>query len=267
VIVAITGAGSGIGRALAQEWAARGASLALSDRSEAALAETAGGLPGTVRTRVVDVADPAAIEAWAEAIQADFGAVHVLVNNAGVSLTGPFAEVSAADFEWLFAINWWGVYHGSRIFLPHLARAGTPASPSHLVNLSSIFGVVGVPGQTAYCAAKFAVRGFTEALAAELAGGPVQAHSVHPGGVATRIAEDGRFRVTPDGSVFGDPARAKRLIASGMAPAQAARIIIDGVNAGRERILVGRDAWGLDRLARWFPTGYRRAMRWGARFV
>ncbi len=167
-VAVVTGAGSGIGRALARVWSAKGAAVALSDRSEAALAETAAELAGPCLTRVVDVADPAAIEAWAESIDAAHGRVDVLVNNAGVSLTGPFEEVSAEDFDWLFRINWWGVYHGTRTFLPRLARAGTPADPSHLVNLSSIFGVVGVPGQTAYCAAKFAVRGFTEALAAEL---------------------------------------------------------------------------------------------------
>lgn len=266
-VVAITGAASGIGRALAEEFASRGAQLALSDRSEAGLAETAAAIPGRVHTRVVDVTDPAAIEGWAAAIDAEFGAVHVLVNNAGVSLTGAFSELGVDDFEWLFAVNWWGVYHGSRIFLPRLAASGTPARRSHLVNVSSIFGILGVPGQSAYCAAKFAVRGFSEALAAEHADGPVQVHTVLPGGVATRIAEDARYRNAGEAALFADPGRAKRLIAGGLTPRNAARILVDGVDAGRERIVVGADAWGLDRLARWFPTGYRRAMRWGMRFV
>jgi butyryl-CoA dehydrogenase len=256
-VVAITGAGSGIGRGLAEEWAARGAILALSDVRADGLAETVDLLGGAdATTSIVDVADRAAMDAWAREVIARRGAVHVLVNNAGVSLTSPFDGAAPEDFDWLFGINWWGVYNGTRAFLPHLRAA----APSHLVNLSSVFGLVGIPGQSAYCAAKSAVRGFTESLQIELAGSGVSVHCVHPGAVATRIAIDARYR----SGEFANPDGAKRLISRGLAPREAARRIIAAIESGRERILVGRDAALLDRLQRWFPVGYRALVRRGA---
>ena len=192
---AITGAASGIGRALALELAARGCDLALADRDEAGLATLAAEIGRADQRKVtvhtVDVGVPSEIEAFAQAAIAAHPGLNIVVNNAGVALMGMFDEVDQAQMEWLININFWGVVHGTRAFLPHLSKR----PEAHIVNLSSIFGIIAPPGQTAYCAAKFAVRGFSESLRHELAmaNSPVRLSVVHPGGVATNIARNSRI--------------------------------------------------------------------------
>src|SRR5664279_5995358 len=190
---AVTGAASGIGRALALELAARGCGLALADRDEAGLqavaADIATAQSGTQADKVtlhrVDLGEPNQIEAFAEAALAAHPALNILINNAGVALFGNFTEIDQAQMEWLMNINFWGVVRSTRAFLPQLSQR----PEAHIVNLSSIFGIVAPPGQSAYAAAKFAVRGFSESLRHELqmANSPVKLSVVHPGGVATNI--------------------------------------------------------------------------------
>ncbi|WP_110182183.1 SDR family NAD(P)-dependent oxidoreductase [Nocardioides solisilvae] len=253
-VVVITGAASGIGRALAVEAAGRGACLALSDVDEAGLAETgrlaqeAGARE--VRTDRLDVADRAAWTAYADAVAEHFGRVNALVNNAGVALAGDFADLDPGDMEWIMGINFWGVVHGTKAFLPHLIASGD----GHVVNLSSLFGLVSMPGQSMYCAAKYAVRGMSEALREEMivARHPVQVTVVHPGGIKTAIARNARV-ADPDDKQrtadFFDQRLAK------MEPAEAARIIVRGMLAHKARVLVGADAHALHHLAK--TTGAR----------
>src|SRR3954470_8049222 len=190
---AVTGAASGIGRALALELAARGCDLALADCDEAGLASLANELAASgrkVTTHRLDVSDATAIAQFADDATRAHPNLNIIINNAGVALFGTFAEIDQAEMEWLFNINFWGVVHGTRAFLPHLARQ----REAHIVNLSSIFGIIAPPGQSAYAAAKFAVRGFSESLRHELAmaNSPVRLSVVHPGGIATNIARNSR---------------------------------------------------------------------------
>jgi short-subunit dehydrogenase len=255
---AVTGAASGIGRALALELAARGADLALADRDEAGLeavaAEIAKAHPRKVSVHRVDVAEPAQIEAFAQSSVAAHPGLNILVNNAGVALLGQFTEIEQAQMEWLFDINFWGVVRTTRAFLPQLARQ--PAA--HIVNLSSIFGIVAPPGQTAYAAAKFAVRGFSESLRHELqmADSPVKLSVVHPGGVATNIARNSRT-----GTGMTDNARRAQTIerfdaVARTTPAAAALRIIEGIEKNAPRILIGNDARFMDLLQRFRPGTY-----------
>jgi short-subunit dehydrogenase len=255
---AVTGAASGIGRALAFELAGRGADLALADRDEAGLqavaAEIARTSPRKVSVHAVDVAEPGQIAGFAQAAVAAHPGLNIVINNAGVALMGTFGEVEQAQMEWLMNINFWGVVHGTRAFLPHLATR--PAA--HIVNLSSIFGIVAPPGQTAYCAAKFAVRGFSESLRHELqmAKSPVKLSVVHPGGVATNIARNSRT-----GTGMTDNARRAQSIErfDAMAkttPAAAALRIIAGIEKNQPRILIGNDARFMDLLQRFRPATY-----------
>lgn len=256
-VAVVTGAGSGIGRAIAVELARRGATPALVDIDGGGLAETAQIVRALGRqptTHTVDVADRAAMDALAADVVTAHAGVDILVNNAGVCVIVPFEQADLEDYAWLMGVNFWGVVHGCQAFLPHLRRA----SRAWIVNVSSAFGLVGIPNQSAYCASKFAVRGFTEALDSELMGSPITVCCVHPGGVATRIVRNARFR-----SMLGGlgPDVPNRLIDRGMPPERAARIVVDGMEAGRRRILVGGDATLLDALARLWPVGYRRAIR------
>lgn len=244
-VVAVTGAGSGIGRALASEFAARGCDLALCDVDQNGVEETAGLVDRRGRratAHVVDVADRVEMEQWAEKVVADHGAVHVIVNNAGVALGADVETMSYEDLEWLMGVNFWGVVHGTKAFLPYLREAGE----GHIVNVSSVFGLMGIPSQSAYNASKFAVRGFTEALRIELDrdGGTVSCTTVHPGGIKTNIARNGRF---DDATVeqFGrDPetmiSAADRLFMT--TPEKAARVIVEGVQRDRRRVFIGPDA-------------------------
>ncbi len=257
-VVAVTGAASGIGRALAVECAARGARLALSDIDEEGLAETADRVAAhgvQVDSWVVDVADRGAVEDWADEVVERFGRVNVIVNNAGVSVTCSIEELSYEDFEWLMSINFWGVVHGTKAFLPHLRASGE----GHVVNMSSIFGVIAQPSQAAYNAAKFAVRGFTESLRAELelTDAPVSATSVHPGGVKTnivrssRVGETGPINRSRDDLIAEFDEELARI-----SPAEAARQILKAVRRDKRRVMVGNDAKALDILQRLMPSGY-----------
>ena len=255
---AVTGAASGIGRALALELAARGADLALADRDEAGLqavaAEIARTSPRKVSVHTLDVSEPGQIAAFAQSAVAAHPGLNIVINNAGVALMGLFNEVEQAQMEWLMNINFWGVVHGTRAFLPHLATR----PQAHIVNLSSIFGIIAPPGQTAYCAAKFAVRGFSESLRHELqmAGSPVKLSVVHPGGVATNIARSSR-----SGAGMTDNARRAQSIerfenSARTTPKDAALRIIAGIEKNQPRILIGNDARLMDLVQRFRPATY-----------
>ncbi|WP_034272284.1 SDR family NAD(P)-dependent oxidoreductase [Haloechinothrix halophila] len=253
-VAVITGAGSGIGRALAVELARGGAKLALSDVNVTGLAETvklceAEGV--TVRHDVLDVADREAVHANADAVAGEFGRVNLVFNNAGVALTADVTEMSWDDFEWIVNINFWGVMHGTKAFLPHLIDSGD----GHLVNVSSVFGLIAVPSQSAYNATKFAVRGFTEALRQEMriAGHPVGVSCVHPGGIKTNIAKNARAATGKDSDqlaqLFDKIARTT--------PEAAAKRILRGVRRNEAKVLVGADAYGLDLMPRALGSGYQ----------
>ncbi|HXI08031.1 MAG TPA: SDR family oxidoreductase [Bradyrhizobium sp.] len=255
---AVTGAASGIGRALAIELAARGCDLAIADRDEAGLAAAAAELAGSgrkVTTHRLDVSDPDQIRAFAREAVAAHPGLNIVVNNAGVALLGQFSEIDQAQFEWLMNINFWGVVHGTRAFLPHLANRPS----AHVVNISSIFGIIAPPGQTAYCAAKFAVRGFSESLRHELSltNSPVKLSVVHPGGIKTNIARNMRMGV----AVTDNARRAEAIdrfdnsFAKTTAQA-AAKTIIAGIEKNAPRILIGGDARFMDLLQRFRPGTY-----------
>lgn len=255
---AVTGAASGIGRALALELAARGCDLALADRDEAGLLEVAAEIGKAhkrkITTHRIDVGVAAEIEVFAQGAIAAHPGLNIVINNAGVALLGAFGEVDQAQMEWLININFWGVVHGTRAFLPHLSTR----REAHIVNLSSIFGIVAPPGQTAYCAAKFAVRGFSESLRHELAmaNSPVKLSVVHPGGVLTNIVRNSRT-----GRGISDNARRAELIdrfdaIAKTTPPIAAQRIIAGIEKNQPRILIGNDAKFLDLLQRFRPATY-----------
>jgi NAD(P)-dependent dehydrogenase (short-subunit alcohol dehydrogenase family) len=266
-VAAITGAASGIGRALAEELARRGADLAVADVDDANLAETVGRCEGygvKVTAQHLDVAEREAVYAWAEEVVTDHGRVNLVVNNAGVALGATVESMSYEDFEWLMGIDFWGVVYGTKAFLPHLKASGE----GHVVNISSVFGLVSIPSQSAYNAAKFAVRGFTDSLRMELEieGAPVSVTTIHPGGIKTNIARHARV----DSSVSelaGDPDAARadfeRLFVT--SPQKAARQILLAVQRDRRRALIGPDAKAIDLVAR-LPAGlYQSALTWGAR--
>ncbi len=261
-VVVITGAGSGIGRALAFQAAKEGAILALSDWNEAPVVETlrlaTGKRVGEGIARRVDVRKEAEVKAFAGDVQAAFGGAHVVVNNAGVSLSDTVGSMKREDFEWLIDINFWGVVRGTEAFLPQL-RARDDA---HLVNISSIFGIVGIPGQSAYNASKFAVRGFSESLRQELYGSSVKVTCVHPGGVRTNIVRNGKMNTTSGGAVaIPEKVAAEFDKLARTSPEEAARIIWRGTMAGAPRVLVGADAKVLDVLQRILPAGYPTVFR------
>jgi butyryl-CoA dehydrogenase len=266
-VAAITGAGSGIGRALAVELARRGTHLSLSDIDAVGLAETVVTCEGhavKVTSRVVDVADRSAVHAWADATAAEHGAVHLVVNNAGVVLGATTEAMTYDDFEWLMGINFWGVVHGTKAFLPHLKDA----EEGHVVNLSSVFGLVSIPSQSAYNAAKFGVRGFSDALRIELdiEGSHVSVTTVHPGGIKTNIARNAR--VDPGLHEFrGDIVEFADEFdkMAHTSPEKAARQIIRAVERNRRRALVGPDAKVFDFASR-LPAGlYQRLLVASAR--
>ncbi len=253
---AVTGAASGIGRALAIELAARGCDLAVADRDEAGLHTLAAEIGGKQKVSMhrVDVGEPAQIADFAQAAIAAHPALNILVNNAGVALLGQFNEIEQAQMDWLMNINFWGVVHATRAFLPQLSTR----PEAHIVNLSSIFGIIAPPGQTAYCAAKFAVRGFSESLRHELqtANSPVRLSVVHPGGVATNIVRNSRT-----GTGVTDNARRAESIerfdqVAKTTPQSAALRIIQGIEKNQPRILIGNDARFMDILQRLRPATY-----------
>ena len=249
----VTGAAGGIGRAIALSLAKRGCHLALADRDETGLAETAALASKGLRVSLhpLDVADPEAVAALPAAVEAEHGRADILVNNAGVAVGGTFEQVSADDFDWLFSINFHAVVRLTRAFLP-LLKASDDA---RLVNMSSLFGLIATPGQTAYTASKFAVRGFSESLRHELAGTSVGVTVVHPGGVATSIARNSRgpAGVDPD-EVLREKNSFEAFLK--MPPAQAGETIVEGLVRRRPRILVGNDAKVAALIERIAPVGY-----------
>jgi NADP-dependent 3-hydroxy acid dehydrogenase YdfG len=249
----ITGAASGMGRAVAERLSAQGCPVALVDHDEDGLEQTAASLSGPVLHRRLDVRDRQGQLAWAAAVREWAPApIGLVLNNAGVTVVQGALEAAPEDDDWVIDINFGGVVHGVRAFLPILVEQGAGA----IVNVSSVFGLVGFPHQTAYCASKFAVRGFTEALRQELRGTGVRAATVHPGGVKTNIVANARYHA--DVHDQRDQATAVRDFAAlaRTTPERAAEIICDGVEAGKARILVGPDAVLLDLLVRVAPTRY-----------
>ena len=269
-VAVVTGAASGIGAALAQALAARGCNLALADLNAAALTAVANRARGAgvrVSEHKLDVADKDAVAALPDAVLGEHGRVSVLVNNAGVALIGRFEQVSAEDFDWLFSINFWGVVNMTRAFLPALRRE----TAAQLVNLSSIYGIVAPPGETAYSASKFAVRGFSESLRHELVGTSIGVTVVHPGGVATSVAVNARRPAMSEAETKAMLGIAAKLL--NMPPEKAAARILRGIVRREKRVLVGRDARQIAMLQRLFPVDYmpmleravRRKLRGGLR--
>ena len=274
-VAAITGAASGMGRALALALARRGCHVALSDVNAAGLAETAAlvlaaGPALRCTTAIVDVANRAAVEAWAAQVMTEHGRVNLIFNNAGVALGAPLANVRPDDFAWVMGINFWGVVHGSQAFLPHLeASALASGVKGHVVNTSSLFGLMAMPGNGPYNATKFAVRGYTEALRMELemAATPVSATCIHPGGVRTAIARSARLDPAIETMVGMplDQARAHfdKLLATTSADS-AAEQIVRGVERNARRVLVGPDARLMDLLIRLLGSAYQPLVIWFA---
>jgi NAD(P)-dependent dehydrogenase (short-subunit alcohol dehydrogenase family) len=256
----VTGAAGGIGRAIAISLARRGCHLALADIDDATLTHTAAEIRSSqtqtkdnirVSRHHLDVSDRAAVSAFPAQVTAEHGGVDVLVNNAGVALGGTFMEVAESDFDWLFGINFWGVVQMTRAFLPLLQNS----EEARLVNISSLFGLIAPPRQTAYCASKFAVRGFSEALRHELAGTHIGVTVVHPGGVATSIAKNAR---QPGSMSEAEVERQRKYFESvlTMPPETAGEIIVRGVERRKPRIVVGRDAQFAALVERLVPVTY-----------
>ena len=255
-VAAVTGAGSGIGQALALELARSGAAVAISDVDTEGLAQTEEQLKAigaSVRSDRLDVTEREAFQLYADQINEYFGKVNQIYNNAGIAYTGDVDISQFKDIERVMDVDFWGVVNGTKAFLPHLVASGD----GHIVNVSSLFGLMSMPGQAAYNAAKFAVRGFTEALRQEMVlnGDPVKVTSVHPGGVKTAIV---RNAIAAEGvntqaqSKFFD----KRLAST--TPQRAAQIILDAVHKNKARVLVGPDAVVLDLIVRITGSGYQR---------
>ncbi len=264
-VAAITGAASGIGRATAVLFARQGCHLALSDVDEEGLADTARQCGSVkVTTAKVDVSDRARVHAWADDVVRDHGRVHVIVNNAGVGLGATVEAMSYEDLDWLMGINFWGVVHGTKAFLPHIRRAGE----GHIVNISSVFGLIGVPTQSAYNAAKFAVRGFTESLREEMEieDTNVGVTCVHPGGIKTNIARRARLRTAAEwGADDSEDAAAKFDRVARSTPEDAARAILKAIVDNRRRQLIGADAVLIDVMQRLLPETYQRFLIAGAK--
>jgi NAD(P)-dependent dehydrogenase (short-subunit alcohol dehydrogenase family) len=257
-VVVITGAASGIGRALALEAGKRGARLALSDWNEDGVAETLRMTGSRGLVRKVDVRSEDQVNAFAADVARELGGANVVVNNAGVSVSDMVGTMKRTDFEWLMDINFWGVVRGTETFLPQLKSK----DDAHVINISSVFGLIGVPSQSAYNASKFAVRGYTEALRQELDGTNIHVTCVHPGGVKTNIVRNGRNRTSTNGAPMDLEKMAtefERLART--TPEEASRIIWSGVLSDAPRVLVGGDAHLIDLVQRLFPTGYPKVFR------
>jgi short-subunit dehydrogenase len=257
-VAVITGAASGIGRALAVHLAQAGASLAIADVNEAALRETAqmAAQHGVkVSTHIVDVSDNERLAQFAQEVVAEHGKATILINNAGVGLLGTIEQLSIDDIEWLMGINFRGVMYGVKHFLPILKQQ----PEAYILNVSSIFGIVAPPGQGAYCASKFAVRGFTEALRHELEGTNIHVATIHPGGIKTNIARNSKAGAGADTSNLKEAAQDFDKLAR-TTPEAAAECIVRGIRRNQERILIGADAKGIELLQRLMPVKYWRVM-------
>jgi NAD(P)-dependent dehydrogenase (short-subunit alcohol dehydrogenase family) len=262
-VAVVTGAGSGIGRALAYELARRGASLALSDVDETGLAETARqarAIGAKVHEERLDVTDRAGVLGYADRVRDEFGVINMIFNNAGIAFTGDIADLSFEQIERVVDVDFWGVVNGTKAFLPHLIASGD----GYVVNISSLFGLLAVPSQGAYNAAKFAVRGFTEALRQEMiaAGHPVKVTCVHPGGIKTSIARNAGAVAGQDQRALADFFDSKLAKTSADA---AAKSILRAMSVNAPRALVGYDAKLLDLLVRITGARYQRVMALGAK--
>ncbi len=257
-VAVVTGAGSGIGRALALVLAERGAALALADIDSAQLAATRAAIAPhrRVTTHTLDVSRFEAMQRFRDDVVREFGRVSLLVNNAGVALYGSFSEVSLEDLEWIVGVNFWGTVYGCRLFLPLLERE----PEANIVTLSSILGIIAPPLQSGYSASKFAVRGFSEVLRHELAGTGVKLTVVHPGGVRTNIAAAARrgAGAAPDAYERDTKTFESRLV---LAPQEAARRITQAILHDRPRLLIGRDAALVDLIQRCFPARYMEVLQ------
>lgn len=268
-VAAITGAGSGIGRALALQLAQAGCDLSLSDVNEKGLAETvesAKAFGVKVTSTKVDVAQLEQMRAWAAQTAKDHGKINLIFNNAGVALGSTVEGMSYEELEWLMGINFWGVVYGIKEFLPHLKASGE----GHIINISSIFGLGSQPSQGAYNASKFAVRGYTEALRQELdlqqCG--VSATCVHPGGIKTNIAKAARMNDSMK-SIGIDPQKGQQSFDKllHVTPEDAAEAILNGVKKDARRVLIGAEAYAFDAMQRLMPTGYQKLVTMGTKFM
>jgi NAD(P)-dependent dehydrogenase (short-subunit alcohol dehydrogenase family) len=262
-VAAITGAASGMGRALAVALAREGCHLALADKNPQGLAQTVAQaraatlLPLRISSQELDVGDREAMFAWAAASAAEHGQINLIFNNAGVALSSTVEGSSLADLEWIVDVNFWGVVHGTQAFLPYLRQSGD----GHIINTSSVFGLFSQPGMSGYNATKFAVRGFTESLRQELdlQKSGVSATCVHPGGIRTDICRSSRIDANMTGFLIHSEQQARadfeKLFITDAD--QAAKVILNGVRKNKRRVLIGRDAYFLDLLARCLPAAYQ----------
>lgn len=261
-VAVVTGAGSGIGRALAVRLAKEGAKLAISDFNQAGLDETVSMLgEADLRADYLDVTNKEAVFAYAETVRDHFGHVNMVINNAGAALNGEFAEVDVENVRWQMDVNFWGVVYGSKAFLPILEEAEW----GHIVNISSLFGLIAFPGNSAYNASKFAVRGLTECMRIELkmAGSTVSATSVHPGGIKTNVARNARSG--RKNSFTGGRSHEEMIHnfdkAAITTADKAAEVILRGAAKDKMRVLIGGDAWVMDKVQRLFPSFYFPIMK------
>jgi len=260
-VVVITGAGSGIGRALALNLAKRGARLALSDIDTEGLAETvrrAEAVGADVKSDRLNVAERETVLAYADAVVAHFGKVNQIYNNAGIDHNGDVEKTNFKDIERIMDVDFWGVVNGTKAFLPHVIASGD----GHVVNISSLFGLIAIPGQSAYNAAKFAVRGFTEALRQEMliSKHPVKVTCVHPGGIKTAVARNATVADNEDQQTFAEFFDKRLALHS---PEMAAKTIVNGVAKGHARVVIGWEAKAVDVLARITGSSYQRIVAAG----
>lgn len=260
-VAVVTGAGSGIGRALALQLADAGARVAISDVATDALDAVAADIAArhgddAVLAEVVDVADRKAMHAHADHVVAHFGGVHIVVNNAGVAVSQTVAKLSYDDLEWIMGINFWGVVHGTKAFLPHLQEQAQAGAIASLVNVASVFALIATPTQGAYNTSKFAVRGLTEALWHESRGTGLHVMGVYPCGVRTDIARSSRFYVDPFGHTDSDGGARQLDAVSRTSPEQMAKLIIEGIAKRKRRVLNGPDAHIVDFAQRLLPERY-----------
>lgn len=254
----VTGAASGIGRATAIALAKRGARLAISDLDRTGLAETAQrieAIGGMAATYLLDVADRDAVYAFAQDIEGAHGGADIVINNAGVAQIARVDELTYEDFEWVMNIDFWGMVYGTKAFLPQLQAKGS----GHIVNVSSLFGLISVPSQAAYNSAKFAIRGFTEALRHEMKGTDIAVSCVHPGGIKTNIVRNARFLQSTQATVREEAASGFDRLAR-TTPERAGEVIVRGIEKNKPRILIGADAKIIDWLQRLMPASYGKIM-------
>ncbi len=248
----VTGAASGIGRAATRLLAQRGCPVVAVDKDEAGLAETVEGLKVPVMTRVMDVSDRWAHQQLAAEVKEWQGPIGLVLNNAGVTVSQTIAESSSEDLEWLMGVNFWGVVHGTQAYLPIMLEQDSGV----IANVSSIFGIIAWPTQGIYNASKFAVKGFTESLRHELRGTGVSSVCIHPGGIDTNIVNNARIHVDDLGRTDPEALKADFKKVAKTSPAKAATTIVEGIEKGKVKILIGPDAHATDWLQRLVPVNY-----------